>query len=568
VAIINLGIDLGSTGLRAAYSPPGEKARVIATTGAEWPWWLCEPGTDDSLPVSFASLKSKIGIATAVEAGGKRVAPADVLTQALDELRGRIAASTSATIGQIVISVPARFFSTQRAALLEAAAAAGLQDVSLITDSVAAVIGQTAGAGTGTFLVYGMGYDGFELGLVRAVHGRYRVLGYESAGAPGGKTFDTQVLRGWLTVLRQHGALPDEVRHGESGWLRLREIAEKVKEGLASGGPVLFPMFAQGPDGEQRLTVQFERPPFDRMVRSLAAGTIDQADALLTQAGLNRQAVETVLLSGGSTRMPQLRELIADLGGELVPTAHDHIARGAALHADQLGRRSWQAYEEPPAAMDTQRAEPVIHTSPLAATLLTAPGNAPDTESAATTTLDSARRLIKAGRVDEARGDLRRLIAEAQSLLDEIAAGTSTDKTDDESPGTPSASELLAVARARFDRGQSGEAIGLSHLAWRREPDRSDVFTAMLDLHCDAAMADPTAANFARDEAWLRCALQHDPSSSRIRGLLAERIYLHGKELHRKGLAEEARRALQHALAWDPEHNAAEDLLRQSRRRR
>src|SRR2546430_898298 len=92
-------------------------------------------------------------------------------------------------------------------------------------------------AGTGTFLVYGMGYEGFELGLVRAVRGRYRVLGYECAAAPGGNTLDAQVLRGRLTVLRQHGALPDEVRQGESGWRRLRMIAEKVKERLVITGP-------------------------------------------------------------------------------------------------------------------------------------------------------------------------------------------------------------------------------------------------------------------------------------------------------------------------------------------
>lgn len=572
MAVINPGIDFGSTGLRAAYSLPGEPVRVVALADAEWPWVLCEPASDGPLPVSFPSVKSKLGLVSAVGTGTGSVAPAEIVANALNTLRERIVAETSASIGQTVISVPARFFSVQRTALLEAAQKAGLGKVRLLTDSVAAVIAHTGGKGTGTFLVYGMGYGGYELGLVRAVRGRYRVLGYAGASTPGGGTFDEHVLHGCLAVLRQHGTLPDEVRHGDIGWLRLRDKTEKVKEHVVYG-PVLFPLSVPGPDGDQRLAVQVDQEQFDVLTRHLVARTLDRTDTLFEQAGLNREDVETVLLVGGSTRIPQLRKLASRLGGNIVATGPEQIAHGTALHANQLMGHSAFSDEEYGGATSVEPTESLLEAPPLAATVLTAPGSTPSVGPDAMTGLDRARRLIEEGRSDDAESELHRLIGGAQELLGQIAASRSREvasspSANQGSPGATSADPLLVGARRRFEKGRYQEAINMAHQAWQREPDRPDVFNAMIDIHCDAAMANPTLTEFARDETWLRCALQHDPSNARIRGLLAERIFMHGKDLHRTGRKDEARRAFQYALTWDPEHKAAEDLLHRLGRRR
>jgi hypothetical protein len=85
----------------------------------------------------------------------------------------------------------------------------------------------------------------------------------------------------------------------------------------------------------------------------------------------------------------------------------------------------------------------------------------------------------------------------------------------------------------------------------------------MLDLHCAAAMANPTMASFQADEHWLRCALHHDQTNARIRGLLAERNYLQAKDLLHTGERDETRRVLETTLNWAPEHPAATGLLRE-----
>ncbi len=547
MAVIHVGIDLGSTRLRAAYSAYGDAPAVVTLAGADWPWLLCEPAAGDAVPVSFPSLKSRLGAADVTG-----VTPAGVVARALDVVRTGILREPGTTIGHTVISVPARFFTAQRTALLSAAADAGLTDVSLVTDSVAAVIHETAGAHTGTYLVYGMGYSGHELGLVRAVRGTYRVLGYEGAATPDGATLDAWILGSWLTALSRHGMVPNETYRDGADWPRLRSLAEQVKLRLATGESVLFPRAVPAPG--VKLHVQFDQSSFDRQVRAMVAGTLDRITTLLTRAELATESVDHVTLVGGSTGMPALREVVGGLGRPVTVTEDDHTARGALRHAQQLGRRPVPTYDEPLPTTEPQRTDQVVNVSPLTATVLTAPGHVTTPEPPRKSILDTVRQLIGAGQLDDARNELRELITEAQGMLDEL----DTTRQD-----VASANELIITARRTFAAGNHGNAIAIAHMAWQKAVHDVDVFEEMLDLHCAAAMATPTLNSFETDERWLKCALQHDPTNARIRGLLAERNYLQGRDQLRAGNRNEARRALQATLNWAPDHPAATGLLRE-----
>jgi hypothetical protein len=528
MAVIHVGVDLGSTGLRAAYAASGATATTVEVAGADWPWLECEPATG-AVPVSFPSVKSRLGDAE----------PTAMVTRALDAVRAAVLREPGSSIGRTVISVPARFFTTQRTALLAAAADAGLTDVSLLTDSVAAVIDQTADAETGTYLVYGMGYGGYEVGLVRAVRGTYRVLGYAGAAAPSGATLDAAVLGSWLAALGQQGA---EVR---SDWPRLQRQAEQVKWRLAAGESVLFPYAVRVPGGE--LLVQFDQSSFNRQVRTMVTATLEEIEALLTRVDVSPDAIDVVLLTGGATKMPVLAEVVSTLTRPL--TVCDRLAQGALRHAHHLARHPTPSYDEP---LPTPEPRTTQAPPPLTATVLHAPPQLAPQPS----TLDNARRLIAAGRTEAARTELRNLVAEAQTLLDEL------DTPRPEPTGAATAVELIATARRTLAAGNPRNAIAIAHLAWRKDPNDVDVFEEMLDLHCTAAMANPTPATYEADEHWLRCALHHDPTNSQIRSHLAERHYLQGKDLLKAANREEAKRTLQEALKWAPEHQEATTLLR------
>ncbi|GAA4232479.1 hypothetical protein GCM10022254_32440 [Actinomadura meridiana] len=547
MAVIHIGIDLGSTKLRAAYAARGAAPKVVSMAGAEWPWLLCEPAAGGTVPVSFPSLKSRLGVTSPITPNGVHVEPTDVVAKALDLVRAEIVRGPGQSVGQTVISVPARFPSTRRAALLAAAARAGLTDVSLITDSAASVISQTAGEGSGTYLVYGMGHSGYELGLVRAERGTYRVLGYDGDAAPSGDTLDTQVLGSWLTALASYGATPRE----GTNWSWLRRLAEQVKWRLGAAESVLFPNPVPTPGGTGH--VEFEQSSFNRQVRALAAGTLAGVATLLTRAELDADAIDLVVLTGGSTGMPAIRDAVEGLGRPTSTAPSDDLARGALRHAQELGHRPPPPYDAHPPESGPRRSEPAARPPPLNATVLKAAQLPDGTREAA---LDEIRRLINEGRTGVARTELRALITEARSMLDDL------DAPRQESTATTPAKDLIAAARKLLDEGNHRNAIALSHRAWQKDRHDVDVFEKMLDLHCTAAMANPRITSFETDEQWLKCALHHDPTSARIRDLLAERNYLQAKDFLRAGKRPEARHFLRATLKWSPNHPDATTALR------
>lgn len=576
MAAVDIGVDFGGTGLRAAYVGLDGTAKVLALTSADWPWLLCEPAADGPLPVVFPSLKSKLGLAESVERDGRPVSPTDVVGEALGALRARITQETGAEVGQTVISIPARYSSVQRTALTTAASQAGLTDVALVSDSLAAVIGQADTDSSETYLVYAMGYEGIELGLVRAVRGRYRVLGYEGLARPGGRALDERLLAAWLSALRKNGVnidLPDR-----TGWMWARRAAQAVKEGLSVADIVPFPQFRVGSDRGVLLTI--ERQAFAQAVRVLLARSLDRVDGLFGQTEMTKQNVDRVLLVGGSTRLDELRTLVSELGPATL-TAPDHVARGAARYANQLASRSPMAYEGPlGVGRGDDEQSPATAGSPLPVTVLTVPQidarDAPAAgPSARVDSVDRARELIAAGNIEDAKRELRRLIADSRALLAEISDSAPPKSNPPGSsalspspPGLTSAAHLIAHAKRLLDNGEVADAIATSHLAWERAPGQADVFDAMIDMHCTAAMANPTVERFPQDEKWLRCALSHDQGNVRVRALLAERLYTHAVQLSRLDRTAEALRAVGAALAWDPDHQQSLELRRRLGRAR
>ncbi|MGH3717765.1 MAG: Hsp70 family protein [Pseudonocardiaceae bacterium] len=522
--LVDLGLDFGSTGLRAVYSVPGKPARFVALADAQWPWLLCEPTPSGPLPVSFPSIKSRLGSVGLARCDGEFVDPFEVVVRGLDAARRLVEATASAGIGRTVISVPARFALRQRAALRDAAGEAGFTDVGLIDDSVAAVIAHTRGTQDGVFLVCSMGYSGTELGLVRAARGQYQALGHESSAAPGGSTFDEEVLTWLIRVLRKSSGSPDPSQWDEARWRRLRDNAQRIKEELgASAQEICHGVVCD--DAGTQVAVDIKRARFETLLQPYVELIVDRAQVLLAQSGLTPADVGTVLSVGASAQLGQITSLIAGLGHQFVPGSPEYLARGAAWQAERLGGVIAAGSGERVVTMADEPADTPSHG------------------------VEEARRLIDQGRSDEAATLLRKTVEQARVLLEELAA-----------PAPSALPRLLLLARSLLRQKQYEAAIGASHRAWQEEPTRPDVFEVMIDIHCAAAMADPDVARFSDADRWLRCAYGHDPSNTRVRGSLAERTYLHANELSRLGRYRESFQALQQCLAWDPDHRAAREL--------
>ncbi|MGW0537215.1 Hsp70 family protein [Streptomyces sp. NPDC003032] len=617
-APVSLGIDFGATGLRALFALPDRPARRLdagAKDGPqEGPMLLCEPAETGELPVTFPSLKSRLGSGRPVRVGGGACDADQLVVRLLRSLRERVEAAAPGRVAQTVISVPARFGSAQRAALRDAAREAGLDPARLVSDSMAAVIGHMTERDSGTCLVYGMGYEGFELGLIRSVRGHFRSLGYEGGTTSGGRAFDAETLSSAVRLLRRHRGPGSVTGLDAAVWQELRARGQEARETLgARGGPeeaVLDLELGVGPP----LWVRIARPDLDAYLDRHARRTLDRAGALLDQSGMRSADVDTLLLVGGSTRMEQVRSRVARLGERSVQAPSELLALGALKHAVRL---AGGAASSGPSALEEGPLEPAAPTQdtlsdapPLTATLVdprvvpesgavrdagrpgeavrddvreavrdpreaAAPREAPPDDHGGhggARDMERARLLARQGRPVEAAALLREIIAQAQELLDDLARPAPTPPAPSTPPEPAPAPSLdyasqrqLARAQALLSLGRYDHAVQAAHIAWQdaaTRPAGADMLDAMIDVHCAAAMADMSPEHFADADRWLNCAYNHDPTNVRVRGLLAERTYRHAVELDRRGERDEAIEALGKCLTWDPEHADAEALLR------
>ena len=126
------------------------------------------------------------------------------MTASFRGVRAAVEAQAGRPVGQAVVTVPARFLASQRVALRSAVLAAGFADVHLINDAMAAVLeGVAPDLPSSTALVFSSGYAGFEVGLIRAVRGHYRALGYDGWQVPAGQALDECVLLAMFDALAE-----------------------------------------------------------------------------------------------------------------------------------------------------------------------------------------------------------------------------------------------------------------------------------------------------------------------------------------------------------------------------
>ena len=571
---LNLGIDFGSMALRAAYVPaPSGAPEAVAGASQRTAWVLCEPRVDGRLGVGFPSLKEKLGTDAAVGAPEGARSPGELVGDSFRTLKRAVEAELARPVAQAVVSVPARYRASQRSALREAALAAGFADVHLVNDSVAAVLAHTAGRDTpATILVCGIGYSGFELGLVRAVRGNLRALGYEGGGSASGAVLDEVVLDAWLEPARRQG-LADPALWDPAQWLQLRAVAQQVKEELSQREQVTYPISIATPDGERTWKGVLQRGDFEVVVGHVVGGALSRAHSLLEEAGLQATDIDEVILVGGITKIPKVAALVRELlGRPTVEADDDLLARGAALHASRLEAKLPIAVERDDPAVAEHR--PVISSDvalraaivPLdAATgersseplVLLVPGGATSADPGKA--LDAARAWIARGESERARVFLDAVVADASALLASLPTRVAV-------PAVASAAvdlkvaRLFAKAKRLLDSGRYEEAVSESHVAWQASPSSPDAFEHMIEIHCLAAAANPEPKHYEAAQRWLMCAFGHDASDTRLRNLIAERHYLHAAHLHGRGLRKQTLATLERCLALDPEHAKANAL--------
>jgi molecular chaperone DnaK (HSP70) len=247
---------------------------------------------------------------------GMSVAAPEVAAQVLAALKARAEAALGEAVDRAVITVPAYFNDAQRQATKDAGALAGLEVVRIVNEPTAAALAYgLQNTQAATIAVYDLGGGTFDISILRLEDGLFEVLATAGDTRLGGDDFD-RALVDWLAGT---GAPIDRSA--------ARIAAEALKRKLSA--------FTSA----EMLGAAVSRPQFEALIAPFIERTLTISGQALADAGLTVDAIDTVVLVGGSTRVPAVREAVGRFFGCTPHTSlnpDEVVALGAAIQADIL----------------------------------------------------------------------------------------------------------------------------------------------------------------------------------------------------------------------------------------
>ncbi|MEN9205016.1 MAG: molecular chaperone DnaK [Thermostichales cyanobacterium BF4_bins_65] len=270
----------------------------------------------------------------------KEFAPEEISAMVLRKLVDDASRYLGQPVTQAVITVPAYFNDSQRQATKDAGKIAGLEVLRIINEPTAASLAYGLDRRNNeTILVFDLGGGTFDVSILEVGDGVFEVKATSGDTQLGGDDFDKKIVD-WLAeqFKKQEGV---DLRNDRQALQRLTEAAEKAKIELSSVAEtnINLPFITATSEGPKHLDLKLSRAQFENICADLfdrCRGPVEQAlrDAKLTKADINE-----VVLVGGSTRIPAIKQLVRDLLGKEPNESvnpDEVVAVGAAIQAGVL----------------------------------------------------------------------------------------------------------------------------------------------------------------------------------------------------------------------------------------
>ncbi|MBU1311462.1 MAG: Fe-S protein assembly chaperone HscA [Gammaproteobacteria bacterium] len=278
---------------------------------------------NDKVPYRLVDQQGLVAIDTAL--GVKN--PVEVSAEILATLANTASETLGGELNGVVITVPAYFDDAQRQATKDAAKLAGLTVLRLLNEPTAAALAYGLDSGQeGVIAVYDLGGGTFDISILRLRRGVFEVLATGGDSALGGDDFD-HALVSWM----QQQAGVSNLSHQQMR--QYLTLARSVKEQLSATDTVNFSL----PGTQQQ--AELSRAEFNQLISPLVKKTSRACRQVLRDAGLTAADIATVVMVGGSTRVPLVRSEVAAFFGSEPLTSIDPdkvVALGAAIQANVL----------------------------------------------------------------------------------------------------------------------------------------------------------------------------------------------------------------------------------------
>jgi molecular chaperone DnaK len=275
-----------------------------------------------------------------VKAGGEEYSPSQISAFILQKMKETAESYLGETVTQAVITVPAYFNDAQRQATKDAGKIAGLEVLRIINEPTAAALAYGLDKDNNkTIAVYDLGGGTFDISVLEIGDGVFEVKATNGDTFLGGEDFDAKIVQFLADEFKKIEGI--DLTKDKLALQRLKEAAEKAKIELSSAQTteVNLPFITADATGPKHLVKSITRADLERLVEDLIKRTLEPCKKALADAGVQASAIDEVVLVGGMTRMPRVREVVKSFFGKEPHTGvnpDEVVAIGAAIQAGVL----------------------------------------------------------------------------------------------------------------------------------------------------------------------------------------------------------------------------------------